>query len=284
MILLPRTRKDQFVHQQTKCEMIGLIFGETNFPKEILKIIKKKNKKYLIIDLTKNKTFKANKNSHSVSLGQFGKILKILKNCNCKKVIFAGKVKKPNFLKLSLDLKGIYYIPRIINASKKGDAAILKEIINILKKEKIITLNSLFFTPGLSLKKGVHTKIKPNNDDKKDIKKAIMTLSKLNNYSFTQGAVVRNNKIIAIEGSGGTQQMLNKIKKINKIPSGVLVKLPKKKQDLRIDLPTIGLKTIIQCKKAGLKGIVLKSKQNVCLDKKILLKLTNKNKIFITVK
>ena len=59
--------------------MIGLIFGETSFPKEILKKVKKKRKKYLIIDLTKNKSFKKDKNSYPVSLGQFGKIINILK-------------------------------------------------------------------------------------------------------------------------------------------------------------------------------------------------------------
>ena len=54
--------------------MIGLIFGETDFPKYIYSKIKEK-KNYLIIDLTKKKIFKKNKNSYSVSLGQFGKIL-----------------------------------------------------------------------------------------------------------------------------------------------------------------------------------------------------------------
>ena len=57
--------------------MIGLIFGDTDFPEKILKKIK--NKKYLIIDLTKNRKFKKDKNSYSVSLGQFGKIISILK-------------------------------------------------------------------------------------------------------------------------------------------------------------------------------------------------------------
>ena len=66
--------------------------------------------------------------------------------------------------------------------------------------------------------------------------------------------------------------------------NGVLVKFPKKGQDLRIDLPTVGLKTLIQCKSAGLKGIVLKSKRNVFLEKKKCIKFTNKNKMFITVK
>ena len=111
--------------------MIGLIFGENNFPKEILKKIKKIKKKYLIIDLTKSKIFKKDKKSYAVSIGQIGKIINTLKENNCKTVLFAGKVNKPNFSNLKLDLKGIYYIPRIIKASKIGDAALLKEIINI---------------------------------------------------------------------------------------------------------------------------------------------------------
>jgi len=264
--------------------MIGLIFGETNFPKEILKKIKKNKKKYLIIDLSKNKIFKTDKNSHDISVGQIGKIIDILKNYNCNKVLFAGKIKKPNFSMLKLDLKGIRYMPTIIKASKIGDAAILKEVIKIFKKEKINTINSLYFTPDLSLGKGVHTKIKPSREDVKDIKKSISTLSKLNNYSFSQATVVRSGKIIAIEGKDGTQKMLNRIKKKSKVLKGVLVKLPKKKQDLRIDLPTIGLKTLFQCKRAGLKGIALKNKQNICLDKKLLIKAANRSKMFILAK
>ena len=264
--------------------MIGLIFGENNFPKEILKHIKKLKKKYLILDLTKKKVFKKDQNSHSVSVGQIGRIINILKNNKCKKVIFAGNVKKPNFLKLKLDFKGISYIPKIIKASKIGDAAILKEVINIFKKEKIVTLSSLFYTPKLSLKKGTHTKLKPNNKDKKDIKKAISFLSKINSHNFSQGVVVRNNKVLIVEGIRGTQQMLNETKKQQQFLSGVLVKLPKKKQDLRIDLPAVGLKTLYQCKKAGLKGIVLKNKQNICLNKKLLIQSANKNRMFIVVK
>ena len=77
--------------------MIGFIFGENNFPKYILRKVKKK-KKFIIIDLTRNKNFKNIKNSFSVSIGQFGKIISILKKNKCEKVLFAGSVKKPNFL------------------------------------------------------------------------------------------------------------------------------------------------------------------------------------------
>ena len=52
-----------------------------------------------------------------------------------------------------MDFKGVYYLPRIIKSSKLGDAAILKEIINIFKQERIKTLSSLAFNPELTLKK-----------------------------------------------------------------------------------------------------------------------------------
>ena len=263
--------------------MIGLIFGDTDFPKQILKKVRGK-KEYLIIDLTKNKKFKKDKNSHPVSLGQFGKIIKILKENRCKKVLFAGRVKRPKFSKLRLDIKGLYYIPGIIKKSKLGDAAILKEIINILKREKITTVSSLFLNPELTLKKGNHTKIKPNKEDKADIKKALLTLNKLGKYNFSQGTVVRNKRILAIEDKEGTEKMLNKCKNNAYKNKGVLVKFPKKKQDLRIDLPTVGLKTLVQCKSAGLKGLVLKGRQNVFLDKKKCINYANKNKMYIFVK
>ena len=78
--------------------------------------------------------------------------------------------------------------------------------------------------------------------------------------------------------------MLKKCKSNKFKNKGVLVKFPKKKQDLRIDLPTIGFKTLTQCKYAGLKGIVLKSMQNVFLERKKCISFANKNKMFITVK
>ena len=263
--------------------MIGLIFGDTDFPKEILKKVRRKKLRYLIIDLSKNRSFKKDKNSKRVSIGQFGKIIKLLKDNKCKRVLFAGKVKKPKFSKLRLDLKGIYYFPKIIKSSRIGDAAILKEIIEVFKKEKITTISSLFFNPELTLEKGIYTKIKPNKIDKADINKAISILNKLNNYSFSQGAVVRNKKLIAIEGSEGTKNLLKKLKNKKFKNNGVLVKFPKKGQDYRVDLPTVGLRTLKQCKTAGLKGIILKSKKNVFLEKKKCIAFTNKNKMLVTV-
>ena len=150
--------------------------------------------------------------------------------------------------------------------------------------DAINTISSNFFTPELSLKKGNYSKYKPDALDKLNISVAIKSLSKSNDYTHSQAAVSGNKKIIAIEGKGGTQEMLKKIKKNKKIINAVLVKFPKKKQDTRIDLPTIGLDTLSQCKKAGINGVVLKHKQNIFLDKKKSIAFANKNRIFIFVK
>ena len=283
MNLLQKIKKDLFVHHSHK--MIGLIFGDTDFPTEILKKIKKKKLKYVIIDLSKSKKFKKDINSHNISIGQFGRIIEVLKKNKCKKVLFAGKIYKPKFSSIKLDFKGFYYIPRIIKAAKLGDAAILKEIIKILNHERIKVISSTSFNPELNLSKGYYTKLKPNKNDLKDVKKGINSLNKLNAHNHVQGLIVRDNKIIGKESFKGTKKMIQSIKSIKKTKNktGILIKFPKKKQDLRIDLPTIGIDTFKDCKRAGLKGIVLKSKENVILNKNQCMSFANKNNMFLKI-
>jgi len=263
--------------------MIGLFLGSTKFPELIIKKFKKNKKKYFIVDLTKNNKFKKDKNSHHVSIGQFGKILKLIKIMKCNKVIFAGKIEKPKLSLLRLDFKGLYYLPRIIKAYKIGDASILKELVKILAEQRIKVISSITFNPELTLVKGSYTNLKPNKNDLTFITKGIKSLADVNAFNHVQALVIRNSKIIAKETSRGTKRMLQLIKK-TKNSKGILIKYPKKKQDLRVDLPTIGLDTLKDCKKAGIKGIVLKSKQNIFLDKDKSICFANENKMFITVK
>ena len=262
--------------------MIGLFLGEKDLPNEIIKKIERKKIKYFIIDLTKNNRFKKNKNSFFINIGKFGQILKILKSKKCNKVIFAGNIIKPKISKLKLDLKGLLYIPRVVKAAKLGDAAILKVLIKILLENniKVIKLNS--FNPELTLKKGIYTKIKPSKVDNREILKGIQTLKKINSYNHTQGVIIRDNKVIAQETKRGTKEMIRSLSK-SKNKDGILIKLPKLKQDLRVDLPTIGIDTFKDCNKFGIKGIVVKSNQNIILDKEEAIKYANNNKLFLAV-
>jgi UDP-2,3-diacylglucosamine hydrolase len=260
--------------------MIGLFLGDTDFSEAVLKKIKKSNKEYFIIDLSKNNKFKKDTNSHRISIGKFGKIIRLVKEKKSKKVLFAGKIAKPKFSTLRLDLKGVYYMPSILKAAKFGDAAIIKTIIKILDNENIKVISSIFFNPELTLKSGNYTKLKPNKNDINSIKKGISYFNKLNNLDHVQAIIVKDATILAIEDRYGTKKMLSRLMKKSE---GILIKLPKKKQDLRMDLPTIGLQTLKDCKKYGLKGIVLKSKKNVFLDKAKCINFADQNKIFIKI-
>jgi UDP-2,3-diacylglucosamine hydrolase len=262
--------------------MIGLFLGETDFPNLILNNIKKDSIKYFIIDLSTKGIFKKNKNSKKISIGQFGKILDLIKKKKCKKVLFAGKIAKPNLSSIKLDFKGIYYLPRIIQASKLGDAAILKELIKILNENNIRVIKSNFYNPELTLKKGCYTKLRPSTNDIKQIKMGIKSLKLTNPHDHIQALVIKNNNIIAKETSKGTKKMLLSIN-ITKNNRGILIKFPKIKQDLRVDLPTVGFDTLKDCNKANLKGIVLKSNQNIFLDRKRCINFANKNRIFIKI-
>ena len=260
--------------------MIGLFLGDTDFSEIVLKKIIKLKKKYFIIDFSKNNKFNKDKNSNRINIGKFGKIINLIKEKKTNKVLFAGKIAKPKFSTLALDLKGVYYMPSVIKAARLGDAAIIKAIIKILEREQIKVISSIFFNPELSLKSGNYTKVKPTFKDMKSIKKGVIYFKSLNSLDHIQALVVKDEKVITTEGNQGTKKMLSKLKKGF---NGILIKLPKKKQDLRMDLPTIGLNTLKDCKKFGLKGIVLKSKKNIFLNKDKCINFANKYKIFIKI-
>ena len=267
--------------------MIGLILGETQLGDLIIKKLKLLKKKFVIIDISKKKIFNKNKNSFSLSIGQLGKAMSILKKHGCKKIIFAGKVSIPDFSKTKFDFKALYYLPKIIEVTKKGDASIIKTIIEIFQKEGFKILSSTYFNSELLLKKGNYTKTKPDFLSRQDMLKGKSIITDLSRRSIGQGAIIRNSHVIAIEGPDGTDAMLNRANILLKrssyknIKQGILLKFPKKNQDLRVDLPTVGIETIKKCIKIRLKGIFVKASQNIFLDRSKCINLANKEKMFI---
>ena len=158
----------------------------------------------------------------------------------------------------------------------------MKELIKILAENNIKVIKSNFFNPELTLSKGNFSKTKPNKLDLSSIKMGIKSLNRINAHNHVQGLIVRNNIVITKETHQGTKKMLLSVKK-NKKSQGILIKFPKRKQDLRADLPTLGIDTLKDCKRVNIKGIVLKANQNIFLDKKEVINFANKNKIFIKI-
>ena len=99
-------------------------------------------------------------------------------------------------------------------------------IIKILDKEGIKVISSIFFNPELAVNVGTYTKLKPSTEDNKSIKKGIKYFTGLNELDHVQAIIVKDSKILAVEGRQGKKVMLSKIKKKT---DGILIKLPKKK-------------------------------------------------------
>ena len=260
--------------------MIGIFAGGGSLPKEIFFSLNRCKIKYIIFNLSNKKI----KNTINIQLGQFGKILNLLKKNKVKRVIFAGYVKRPSLKKLKFDLKGLSYVPKLVKVFKKGDGNILNFVKQILKKNKIKVLDSHIYCKHLLVSKTV-TKIKPSSEDIKDFYKGKKILDALSKFDNAQGVLLDNGYVLAIEAAEGTDEMLKRVVKLrlNKnSKSGVLIKLPKKKHSLSYDLPTIGFKTIQLCVKSKLNGIFLKKNQNIFLDQKKALNLANKHGLFIT--
>ena len=251
--------------------MIGLVLGDTHIGNLIIKKLKLLKKKFIIIDISNSKKFRKEKNAFGLSIGQLGKCISILKENSCKKILFAGRVERPNFSKVKFDFKAIIHLPKIIKETKKGDSYIINFITKLFEKEGFKIINQTIFNPELVLKKRHYTKVKPNKNNFKDIKIGKRLINNLKLKGITQGVVIVNGKIIIPETYKGTDHMLDKAK--NKMPKYIFK---------RTDLPTIGLKTLKKCINIGLKGIVIKSSHNIILDKKTCIKLANKNKMFLT--
>jgi len=264
--------------------MIGVIAGEGSLPKVLINFFLLKKVNFLVINLAKKKLKK--KNFFNFKITQLSEIIETLKKNNCNKIVLAGKVTRPRIQDLKIDLTTLSIVPKIIKSFRKGDSFALDVIIDHFKKMNIQVVSCTKYLPELgaeNLKKFFQI----SANDKKDIEKGKSVLNYINNkYDVGQSIIINNGYIIGIEAAEGTDEMILKsksiLKKINKDKTGgVLVKIPKKIQDLRVDLPTIGYNTIRNCIKIGLRGIALKKDQNIFLDQEKSLNLIKRNNFFI---
>jgi DUF1009 family protein len=266
--------------------MIGIIAGDGDLPKLLVKKLNKKKISFIYINLHPKKILK--KNFYNYNIFEISNILKALKVNNCQKVILVGKVIRPSIHDFKFDKELIKLLPKMLLNYKKGDGHLLDMVINFFKKNKITVISCINYLSELKAENFISIN-KPNKQDLLDINKGVKLLNHINSkFDVGQSAIINKGYVVAIEGASGTDSMIiNSIKIQRKINnnnfSGVLIKIPKKKQDLRVDLPTIGYRTIKYCIRAGIKGIALKKNENIFLDQNKSIDIIKKNNFFIKV-
>jgi len=264
---------------------VGLIAGDGSFPLEVAKSISQKNKEIFIIAIKGSASKDIERYPHLwIRIGQIGKAIRALKENNCKELILIGGVKKPNVWLLNPDFGALKLFFKLIILPIKGDASILKTLLNFLEKDnKFKVVGAEKYISYLLMSKGLIAGEKINEQANIDIDIAVENCKNIGSKDIGQACVVVNGQIIASEDSSGTDKMLRGIisKEIRFNNEGVLVKLAKPIQDRRVDLPAIGMKTIKLAKEIGLCGIAIEEKSSFISNKERVIKFANKNNIFI---
>jgi len=165
-----------------------------------------------------------------------------------------------------------------------GDNVLLTNVLKYIEGHgyNILAVDELL--PNMHLKEGFNNKIKFNEKVESDIELGIKVIADLSKFDIGQSIVVQGGRVIAIEAAEGTDQMIKRckgyIEKDSKYPA-FLVKLIKKNQDRRADLPTIGSKTISNIVESGLSGIVLDVNNSLVIEKENICDYAEKNNVFI---
>jgi DUF1009 family protein len=199
-----------------------------------------------------------------VKLGQLGKIISFFKQEGVKKTVFIGSITKTNiFRDVRPDLKGLELWNKI---NIKQDDAILRAVADRLEKDGIEVVASTGYVPELLFPKGILTKNKPTKDQMVDIIYGWEIARSLGNLDIGQCVVVRNQTVLAVEAIEGTDATILRGGTLGK-EKAVVVKLRKPKQDLRFDLPAIGMKTIDSMKEVKASVLAVEAEYALFFDR-----------------
>lgn len=221
-------------------------------------------------------------------MAQIGAILKALKRSGCAAVCLAGIVNRPDFKTLKPDLKGASLLPGIVAAAAKGDDALLRKILSVFEAEGFAVEGADDILGGETLPAGALGAVTPTAEQMSDLKKALHVAEKSGELDIGQGAVVCDGLVLAVEAQEGTDAMLDRVAAL---PAdlrgrpgqarGALGKAPKPIQDLRVDMPVIGPRTLENAARAGLAGVGGVSGRLILIDRPAVIETADRLGLFV---
>ncbi|PHS36368.1 MAG: UDP-2,3-diacylglucosamine pyrophosphatase [Robiginitomaculum sp.] len=214
--------------------------------------------------------------------GELRGLIKRFKQENCTHVTMVGTVSRPDFSTIKPGIRDLPLLAKIISAATKGDDALLKFMVSLFEKEGFTILAPQDVLGSSLMETGVLGKIQPSSSQHKDIDKALHIAALIGAQDIGQGAVVHKGLVLAVEAQEGTDKMLERVANLPvEIRGGVLAKCLKPGQEERVDLPTIGIKTVELAAAAGLTGIVLVAGKAFVMERSNVRALADKYGIFV---
>jgi len=260
----------------------GIIAGGGKLPLIIYNSLLKKNKETYIIGIKNNFNSKKIKNNFiEVKLGSLSKILNFLKKNKIKYLIFAGSIKRPGVMDFTLDFKAINFLKNS-RLDKLGDNNLLKIISNYFEKKGYKFINWNSYCPDLFAYDNFLTTKKPSKKAYENLTKGLNVFKYYGKSDVGQSLIIQNNIILGLESIEGTDNLIKRcVNYKRKGDKGILLKLMKYSQDIRFDLPTIGINTIKLIKKYNYEGIFIQKKYCLIIEKEKVIKFANTNNLFI---
>jgi DUF1009 family protein len=261
-------------------EKIGIIVGNGKLPLYFLREAVVKGYEVFPIGLfdTIEEEIKEHKNFKMMNVGHVGGIVKHLLKNGAKKLVMMGKVEKNIlFSNIEFDVYGKKLLEKLPD---NKDETLLFGIIALLKLNGIKVLPQNHLLNNFMFKNKNYTNLTPEKSDNLTIKMGVEAAKSLSELDAGQTVVCKDSSVVALEGIEGTDQTILRAGKYAG-DGCVIVKMARPQQDMRVDIPAIGLDTIKKAIEIGAKGIVGEAGKMLFLDQEESVKLADENNLFI---
>lgn len=221
-----------------------------------------------------------------VRLGQVGHLLGAFRDANCRDIVIVGSLKRPDLWKTGVDFGLIRHLPTILTLTRGGDDTVLKRVVRFFEAQGFRVRGAHEIAPTLLAPGGAFGGVSPSPGDEQDIAHALALLGALGPFDVGQAVVIARGHVLAIEAAEGTDEMLKRCGSLRQWGGhkrvGVLVKAPKFGQELRVDMPVIGPRTVELAAAAGLAGIAVGQGKVMIADQADMVRLADRHHIFVT--
>ena len=223
--------------------------------------------------------------SEQHQLEKIGGLFEALQDQGVTRVVLAGHLSRPAINPAACDAQMLALAPRIMAALPKGDDALLREVIAIFEERGFQMVAAHDLVPSLVAEEGLLAGPAPDRPDLADAARGREILTALSPLDIGQACVVAGGLCLGVETVQGTDALLRFVEQtpahLRRGHEGVLVKAPKAGQDLRVDMPVIGLGTVAGAVDAGLAGIVVAAGGVMVLERQSTLEAIEEAGLFL---
>lgn len=224
----------------------------------------------------------------AVDLLDVKRVLVCLREWRPSAVTLAGGVHRPKPAAVFNAVSMLRNRRELADLMGRGDDQLLRGVIQLLEEQGHSVVGVHDLAPELLASSGVFGTHRPSEDDLRTVRVGMKLLADLSAYDMGQGVVVADERVIAIEGPEGTDRMLGRVQQLRRSwnfsrppATGLLVKMPKAGQDLRVDLPAVGPRTFVRAAKAGLRGVAVASGVTLVLDREETVRTADRLGLFL---